>query len=141
MRPGNLARVVRRDEEETLGAEARRQHDVVDVRVLEPGVHLAMLRLQPERLDPGAQREVAGQLVQTRARAASRPIPGVPLDGGEPDGEPELPECQTSPCRQMKIRLLHVVAQANEGGCEQRLDEPETACTVLLQLREAMGVA
>ena len=41
----------------------------------------------------------------------------------------------------MKIRLLHVVAQANEGGCEQRLDEPETACTVLLQLREAMGVA
>src|SRR5439155_684600 len=94
--------VDRREYQEALRHEARRQHHVVDVLVIEPGAHLSVLGRQPERLDLRAHGRVLRKLLEPRAcpgssGGARRPAPGILLheaDRREADREAELPERQ-----------------------------------------------
>src|SRR5262245_46367549 len=98
-----------------------------------------MLGLEPERLDPGAQRQVFGQLINLRAHTRRRPAPRGALDRGEPDREPELAKRQAVVRGRPEVSSLHVLPDPREGGREQRLDQ---AAVVPLwsELRDAICV-
>src|SRR5260370_27497134 len=104
----------------------------------EPGAVLAMLRLQPERLDRRAKRQVGPKWFEHRAQV------GVPLqqrDRVQPDGEPELAEGETSRRGPPGMVLLGMAPKAFARRLEQGAEQigfPEWPLSP--ELRDPAGI-